>query len=116
MTMMMVARWVKGNKCFMVSCSKICRSLKWDLPSQQVMKETMKLAQSLLTICQPKQILRQIRMPRTNQRAKTKIKYKRKHEKYDKNLITQMIKIYNAVPDKMKDLPRNKFKLELKKI
>ena len=106
---MMVARWIKNNYCFKVSCHKICRSLNWNIPSQQIAKEAAKFAHKIYFSRRPAQILRQIRMPRTRSKAKLSIKYKKKHEKYDHNLIVQSLKTYNNIPDELKDLPPKKF-------
>ena len=44
------------------------------------------------------------------------MKLKSKNEKYDKNALTQAVRIYNQIPDDMKLLPPKKFALALKKL
>ena len=44
---MLVARWVKGGYCFRTSFYQICKSIEWDIPLQQIMKET---SSELMTI------------------------------------------------------------------
>ena len=106
---MLVARWVKQDYCFKVSCSKICRSLKWSLPSQQILQEAVKFQHSIQINRRPLQILKQIRMPRTRTRAKPTLKYRKKHDRYDDNLIAKSLQIYNNVPDSIKNLPTKTF-------
>ena len=106
---MLVARWVKQDYCFKVSCSKICRSLKWSLPSQQILQEAVKFQHSIQINRRPLQILKQIRMPRTRTRAKPTLKYRKKHDRYDDNLIAKSLQIYNNVPDSIKNIPTKTF-------
>ena len=99
---MLVARWVKQDFCFKVSCLKICKSLKWSLPSQQILQEAAKFAHSVQTNRRPLQIARKIRMPRTRSKAKPAMKYRRRNDKYDANLISKSLRIYNTIPESIK--------------
>ena len=113
---MLVARWVKQDFCFKVSCLKICKSLKWSLPSQQILQEAAKFAHSVQTNRRPLQIARKIRMPRTRSKAKPAMKYRRKNDKYDANLISKSLRIYNTIPESIKNLSRKKFAKRIKTI
>ena len=114
--LMSVARWVRNDYCFRESVISICKSLKWDVPSQQICKSSAKFAHSVQFSRRPIQIARQIRFPRTRSKAKLSLKIKSKNEKYDKNAITQAIKTYNKIPEDMKLLPPKKFAMALKKL
>ena len=89
---LMVARWVKESYCFQQSSYKICKSLGWNLPNQQIKKEEAMFAHKLIISQRPIQILRKIRYPRSRQSASLSIRYKKKNEKYECNLISQSIK------------------------
>ena len=112
---MMVARWVKGGYCFRTSCYQICKSIGWDIPSQQIMKEAIKFAHDIYISRRPIQILQKIRLPRTRNTAKLSLKYRKNNEKYQRNLIVQSISLYNMIPDDMKLLTPKRFKNALKK-
>ena len=114
--MMSVARWVRNDYCFRESVISICKSLKWDIPSQQICKSSAKFAHSIQFSRRPIQLACQIRFPRTRSKAKLSLKIKSKNEKYDRNALTQAIKIYNQIPDNMKLLPPKKFAMALKKL
>ena len=55
-------------------------------------------------------------MPRSRPNALLSIKYRRNNEKYDRNLISQSIKLYNTLPDDFKLMKPSKMKHALKKI
>ena len=44
------------------------------------------------------------------------MKYRSKNEKYDRNLIVRSVKIYNTLPEDMKQLPPKKFNKAIRKI
>ena len=111
---MLVARWVKQDYCFKVSCYKICKSLNWSLPYQQITQEAAKFAHSIQTNRRPLQILKQIRMPRSRSKAKPALKYMRRNDKYDQNLISQSLKIYNNLPEEIRSLPAKKFNKKIR--
>ena len=111
---MTVARWTKQNYCFKVSCLKICKSLGWSLPSQQILQDAAKFAHSIMSNRRPLQILKKIRLPRTRTNAKPTIKYKKKNDKYDENTIAKSLRIYNTIPDVIKNLPAKKFARKIK--
>ena len=115
-TAMMVSRWVKGSYCFRISCLDICKSIKWNLPEQQILKKAILFAHRIQISRKPIQILNQVRMPRTRQKAKISIKYKKNNEKYDRNLISQSFKLYNLLPEDLKSLKPSKLKNAIKKI
>ena len=112
---MLVARWVKQNYCFKVSCFKICKSLNWSIPSQQILQEAAKFHHSVQLYRRPLQIINQIRMPRMRTRANPAVKYRKKNDKYDDNLISQSIKIHNSLPAEIKNLSARKFAKQIKK-
>ena len=104
-----VARWIRNNCCFMESVQKICRSVNIEIHSQQISKEAANFCLIVYFNRRPIQIVSQIQFPRTPNIAKLILKYKKNHEKYDWNLISQSINIYNIILGHLKQLPMRKF-------
>ena len=50
---MNIARWVKQSYCFRMSCNKILKTLKWQLPNQKMKKEAVKLIHQVMMTKQP---------------------------------------------------------------
>ena len=115
-TVMMVCRWVKGSYCFRTSCLDICKSIKWNLPEQQILKKAILFAHGIQISRKPTQIINQVRMLRTREKAKISIKYKKNNEMYDRKLISQSFKLYNILPEDLKALKPSKLKHAIKKI
>ena len=113
---MSLARWVRNNYCFKESVFSICKSLKWDIPAQQILKSATIFAHTTQQSRKPKQIVGKIRFPRARGKATLRLKYPSKNEKYNKNRIVQSIRIYNLIPEEIKLLPLKKFNAAIKKI
>ena len=81
---MKLARWAKDSYYFKISIFKICKSLKWETPSQEILKETVKFFHQCMIERGPKQILKKIRLQRTRQKAKISMKHTLNNELYEK--------------------------------
>ena len=57
----------------------------------------------------PRWILNHLRMLRSRMKGKIAAKYKSQNEKYQSNLIIKSLKLYNEIPDDIKELQRKKF-------
>ena len=44
------------------------------------------------------------------------MKYKNKNEEYRKNMMSKALELFNKLPDDMKELPKKKFQMKLKKM
>ena len=77
-TIMSISRWCKGSYCFRVSCSKINKSIGWDLPNQMILKSSLLFMHKILSKHQPEQIADKICLPRTRASANMCLKYQNK--------------------------------------
>lgn len=116
-TVMKVCRWTRRSYCFRESSMSICKSIKVDLPEENMLKSTAMFSHNILSKRKPKQILRRIRTPRTRAQAKMSLKYRHISSNFERTLLFQSIKIYNEnVPNDLKQLDAKDFKKRIKKM
>ena len=72
---MKLARWVKQSFCYKISVRKICRSINWETPQQEINKESVKFIQQSIESRRPRQLIDLLRMQRTRKAAKITMKY-----------------------------------------
>ena len=46
---MKIATWTKNSYCYKISIAKICKSLNWEEPKQEILKETAKFFHNCMT-------------------------------------------------------------------
>ena len=115
-TIMSISRWCKGSYCFRVSCYKINKSIGWDLPNQMIMKSSLIFIHKILSKHQPSQITDKIRMPRTRSSANICLKYQNKSSEFCRTTLYQGVKLYNSLPNELKNIDARTFKLKIKKL
>ena len=113
--MMSIARWIKGNRQFMIPNSKICRSIKWSTPNQMILQESMITIYKMLKIFPIKTMTDELRKSKSKRKVTYQLKFQPKREQMKRNMIYMSLKIFNMLPDTLKDLDIKKFKLQIKK-
>ena len=113
---MKICRFCKGNYCFKISVKKICKSIGMDTPSQLIIKSTVRFIHNIIINEKPSQLSKLLRKPRTRRNAKISNTYAPKTEKCRRNLLYEGLKIYNKLPDSLKQLDTIGFRRKIKKI
>ena len=115
-TIMSISQWCKGLYCFWVSCSKINKSIGWDLPNQMILKSSLLFMHKILSKHQHGQIADKIRLPRSRASANMCLKYQNKSTEFSRTTLYQGVKLYNSLPKDLKNIDCRTFKLKIKKI
>ena len=113
--LMKISHFVKASYCFKSSCTKINRSIKWDIPSQMLNKSTAIFVHKIVYNGRPSQISKLLRLQRSRQSTQISAKYKAKTSKFQRNLVMQAYKLYNNIPSNIWCLPPKEFKAKVKK-
>ena len=113
---MTIARFCRGNYGFKVSCHKICKSLKWDVPEQTLLKSAALYIHKCTFYGKPKQINNLLRTTRMRRNNNIYIKYMYETGKFERNMLIQACKLYNSLPEDLKSLLPKLFKTRIKKL
>ena len=114
-SMMTVSKkFVKRSICLKVSNLKINKSLKWNMPIEEMNKRTAIFMHNMMTHNQPKDLFQLIK-PSISQRIRTINPRKiPKTKKFQRTFMNSSIAIYDKLPQKMKELNPKKFEKRLK--
>ena len=104
----------KDSYIFKIGILKICKSLKWENPSKEILKETVKFFNQCMIERRTKQILKKIRLQMTRQKAKISVKNTKNNELYKRSMMTHAVKLYKNLPEAMKELTKKEFRRKLR--
>lgn len=77
---MFLANWIKDSYCFKICCAKILRSINWQIPPQQMIKENIPMLHKIIKTVKPHKLDNLIRNPMIRKAAKMTMKYKVNNE------------------------------------
>ena len=111
---MTIARFCKQSYCFKISTHKILKSLSLKSAEQTTEMQTAIHIHKIIKTGRPYNVKGLIRQPRTRTSAKLYPKYFSNTKILDKNIYIRGIKVYNSLPDELKNMEPKQFKKRIK--